>query len=316
MSPRVVKALELARQPVDAATLRDDTPIRAWLDLRSRSPHGFTEPPSALRRVARSVAQRLAAGHDLRLVVSSGLADSSWAATAIAESLNEFGQAGTAVAVIRGEDIGHSLEEWHNAGEALRENETGERLFDCGAEVVDAYAPAPTSALQAATGMGARIVVSAYGDACAACNDQPEDQTAPDRHALLVWLLDHYRLAVCIPFDQRRSAEQQAKSVELLADETPIRCQTSIVDSHDSDCLLVLDARSEDRDSLVTFAGVLSELGQRSDGRLFASIAPWRQVHSVVRPWHTDVAADLLEFGHDLRPARDWLDDLPPSTDA
>lgn len=294
---------------MDAAALREDTPLLALLDLRAIASQGFNEGASPLRRVGEAFAKRLAAGRDIRLVAATGLLEPQGAASVLGRSLVEYGQGATPLAIVRGEDVGHALEEWHHRGEALRNKASGERLFDTDAEVLGAYAPAPPPVIQAASSDGARVVLSAFTNPAEAFAERRDTTpTPPQRHPVRVWLIDRYELSACMPLPSEAEARAVVDAIERDAAQAELACEASVAPTRFGEWLVAIHAHAFDRQPLADFAAVAAPLFSRGDGKLVEGSPLWRHVRRIVRPWHTDIAADLLEFGHDLRSAADWLD--------
>lgn len=304
MPLEILDALDLAAAPLDAEALRDDTPKLATLSLT-----GVASAEQVLQRVATAVAKRLAAGHDLRVGVTTGMLEPPAAAGSLASELVGHSQNATRIAVVRGENVLHTLEQWHAAGEALRHHETDERLFDSRVEPIAAFAPAPCGLVRSAFSTGARAVAAPACEFTPCLQHEPSDE--PSRRRVTVWFVDHYRLTEVVPAKLRESIGECSRA---LGQETPLTvtlAKTAL--ATDGGASVALDVGCPDQRALAEFAERLSMRMPRAAASLVEQPSLASRIRRVLRPWHTDVEADLLEYDLDVRSAADWLAAFPPN---
>lgn len=297
MTTRLADAALLAAQAPPGGVLdpKDESAPAAYLDLRDdRSGVAL----SKLAAVGAAFGPSLYVQERLRLVVASGELPPQAAAAALARELPDPPSgAGPMIAVVRGEDLLGRLEELMLAGCALGDPP----LRDEPRSPRAAWAPAGAQAIAAALAAGARVVVSRFAtpeDAAQAiaADESGEPIDEPPNCPVRLEFAEGYRLLATFPNEVEIARLQASLSPEVIA-----ACECSFERNHEGVRLNITSQEVER----------VREAARRME--LAAPVGTVRRplvesIETLIEQRVCTAPSRLVEFGHDLRPAGEWVD--------
>ena len=277
-----------------AASPRDVELGPAWLDLRG-------QPADVALARCDGVGVALRACLSLQeaavLFVTTGRLSPEAVASRLAVAALADGSSVVRIATLRGEDVSDRLEEFLVAGADLSDPDDPKRTVVTESRpLLSAIAVTPPSELSSAVESGASIVVSRSADRQTIEQvvnprriDQDDDLVAVELQFAAGW---EVTAAASGPLP---SDEPAQRITSIL----PAGVRSSISPCSDGAWIHLSAARRDEIDDACRRCELLLDgLGSRLID----------QVRPTSDGWTARVPAHLLEFGHDLRPASEWID--------
>lgn len=253
---------------------------RAWLDLR-----GVVHTVALARAswVAQALGPCLGLQEGALLFVTADPYSISAVVISIAAQLKSDGAADLLIAVLKGEEVLHRLEDFFPASPELR----AERR-----EPVRATAVAPAGALRAAIETGARVVICQSAGAEAIKSAVGTDKVADKSGEVRLRFVS--RCEATVYFEDNRPIELLE---ELLTSKLPEGSAAKLSEAAEGKLLhLVAQDRSTFRIACRRSNLLLDGLPTRINDLS----------RHVYEEWTIEVPADQLMFGYDLLPASEW----------